>query len=208
MTESTRHRIENAALDSFADLGYHATTMRMLARTAEVQPATLYHWYPSKEALLLSIMRGFLEGLTREVVDAVEHHSSTVDRLAAAVRVHVIYHGLHRRAAFVTDTEVRALTGDGRARILSIRDSYEQLFLQLVRDGIDADALTCRAPKIATRAILLQCTGVAMWFRPSGPLSLADVADVHVELVLNSLLATARPSSPSGIAQPDQTPAT
>ncbi len=31
-------------------------------------------------------------------------------RLAAAVREHVVFHGIHRREAFVTDSEIRALT--------------------------------------------------------------------------------------------------
>ena len=39
----------------------------------------------------------------------------------------------------------------------------------------------------ATYAILLQCTGVALWFDPRGPLALEEVAELHVELVLGSL---------------------
>ena len=43
---------------------------------------------------------------------------------------------------------------------------------------------------VATYAILLQCTGVALWFDPSGPLKLEQVAELHVELVLGSLRAS------------------
>jgi hypothetical protein len=43
---------------------------------------------------------------------------------------------------------------------------------------------------VATYAILLQCTGVALWFDPSGPLTLKQVAELHVELVLGSLGAS------------------
>lgn len=184
---STRSRIENAALDVFAELGYHATSMRTLADAASVRPASLYHWYPNKEALLTSIMRHFLEGLSRELIASVEEHAAPAARLAAAVRAHVTYHGLHRRAAFVTDTEVRGLAGENRERILAMRDGYEQLFLQMIRDGVESGAFRARDPRVATRAILLQCTGVAVWFRPDGPLTLAEVAEIHVELVLNSL---------------------
>ncbi|MBK5232150.1 MAG: TetR family transcriptional regulator [Thermoleophilia bacterium] len=180
-------RIEGAALDLFADFGYHATSMRKLAGIADIQAGTLYHWYPNKEALLVSIMQKFLGGLTREVVSAVDEKVSASDRLAAAVRAHVIYHGLHRRAAFVTDTEVRALTGTDRLQILTTRDNYEQMFYQLIRDGMEQGTLDCRDPKIATLAVLLQCTGVAIWFDPAGSMSLSEIADVHVDLVLKSL---------------------
>lgn len=163
--------------------------MRKLAEEADVRASAVYHWYPNKEALLVSIMDDFLGGLNREVLTAIEQFSDPVQRLAAAVRVHVSYHGLHRRAAFVTDTEVRALTGEARNRILSVRDSYEKLFLLLISDGIESGQMSCRDPKTATRAILLECTGVAVWFRPEGGLSLAEVADIHVDLVLSSLNA-------------------
>ncbi|MBN8869747.1 MAG: TetR family transcriptional regulator [Solirubrobacterales bacterium] len=195
MTSHTRSRIKDAALNSFAEIGYHATSMRRLAEDAEVQASAVYHWYPNKEALLVSIMDDFLGGLNREVLTAVEQFSDPVDRFAAAVRVHVSYHGLHRRAAFVTDTEVRALTGPARDRVLSIRDNYEQLFYHLITDGIEAGQMSCRNPRIATLAILLECTGVAVWFRPEGDMSLAEIADIHVDIVLGSLNVTpaARP---------------
>jgi hypothetical protein len=43
---------------------------------------------------------------------------------------------------------------------------------------------------VATYAILLQCTGVALWFDPAGPMSIEEVAELHVELVLGGLQAS------------------
>ncbi|MEW5813262.1 MAG: TetR family transcriptional regulator [Actinomycetota bacterium] len=45
-------RILAAARDAFADTGYAGTTMRAIARAAEVDPALVYHYFGSKEALL------------------------------------------------------------------------------------------------------------------------------------------------------------
>jgi AcrR family transcriptional regulator len=184
---TTRDRIDAAAVEAFATIGYHATSMRRIAMDAGVQAASLYHWYPSKEELLVTLMRRFMDGITREVLAAVDEQSSPTRRLAAAVWTHVVYHGMHRRAAFVTDTELRALTGAHREEIMHIRDGYERVFLHLIRDGVQAGELHCRDPHIATLAILLQCTGVAVWYRPTGELTLQEIADIHVELVLTSL---------------------
>ena len=49
----TREAIHAAAIELFARLGYHATSMRAIAAAAGVQPAAIYHWYPSKEAILV-----------------------------------------------------------------------------------------------------------------------------------------------------------
>ncbi len=67
----TREAIHRAAVDLFAQLGYNATSMRALAATAEVQPAAIYHWYPSKEAILIRLQDDFMEQLTARVDAAV-----------------------------------------------------------------------------------------------------------------------------------------
>jgi AcrR family transcriptional regulator len=45
-------RILSAARDEFAQHGWAGTTMRAVARAADVDPALVYHYFGSKEALL------------------------------------------------------------------------------------------------------------------------------------------------------------
>ncbi len=184
---ATREAIHSAAIELFGQRGYHATSMRALASAARVQPAAIYHWYPSKEAILVQLQDDFMDQLTERVETAISGQDRPALKLAAAVREHVVFHGLHRMEAFVTDSEIRALSGDARAALIARRDAYERVFGDLIEAGIADGSLRCSHPHVATCAILLQCTGVALWFDPSGPLSLEQVADLHVELVLGSL---------------------
>jgi hypothetical protein len=110
--------------------------------------------------------------------------------LAAAVREHVVFHGIHRQEAFVTDSEIRALSDGPRGALIAKRDAYERIFGNEIRDGVADGSLHSSDPLVATYAILLQCTCVALWFDPDGPLELDRVADVHVELVLGSVGAS------------------
>jgi AcrR family transcriptional regulator len=183
----TRDAIHAAAVDLFARLGYHATSMRAIAAAAEIQPAAIYHWYPSKEAILVDLQDEFMARLTEKLVAAMERHDRPALKLAAAVREHVVFHGLHRREAFVTDSEIRALTEAPRRALIAQRDAYQEIFVGLIEDGVRDGSLRVSDARIATYAILLQCTGVALWFDPEGALDLDRVADLHVELVLGSL---------------------
>jgi AcrR family transcriptional regulator len=187
----TQEAIHQAALELFARLGYHATSMRAIAAQADVQPAAIYHWYASKEQILVRLQDDFMEQLTERVVGGMERQARPALKLAAAVREHVVFHGLNTRAAFVTDSEIRALTEAPRAALIAKRDDYQHMFSELIRDGIRDGTLRAPDVHVATYAILLQCTGVALWFDPSGPLSLDEVAELHVELVLGSLQAPA-----------------
>lgn len=186
----TRGAIDRAALDLFARRGYHATSMRAIASAAKVQPAAIYHWYPSKEAILVSLQDDFMDRLTDKVEAAMSRHERPALRLAAAVREHVHFHGIHRRAAFVTDSEIRALTPGPRRKLIARRDAYQEVFGAMIREGIADGTLRATHPNVATYAILLQCTGAALWFDPAGPLALEEVADAYVELVLGSLQAS------------------
>jgi AcrR family transcriptional regulator len=192
----TRDVIHAAAVDLFARLGYHATSMRAIAAAAAIQPAAIYHWYPSKEAILVDLQDEFMERLTDKLDAAMARQDGPALKLAAAVREHVVFHGLHRREAFVTDSEIRALTEDPRRALIAQRDAYQRIFIALIEGGVADGSLRTSDARVATYAILLQCTGVALWFDPEGPLELDRVADLHVELVLGSLGA-----SPELIAQ-------
>ncbi len=188
----TREAIHNAAIELFARLGYHATSMRAMAAAAEVQPAAIYHWYPNKEAILVRLQDDFMEQLTEKVVAAMDRQDRPALKLAAAVREHVVFHGVHRQEAFVTDSEIRALTEAPRLALIAKRDDYQAIFSEIIRDGIRDGSLRTSDAHVATYAILLQCTGVALWFDPEGPLKLEQVAELHIELVLGSLQAPAQ----------------
>jgi len=181
--------IDAAAVELFAQRGYHATTMREIAAAVEIQAAAIYHWYANKEAILVHLQDEFMERLTAAVVEAAERHERPALQLAAMVREHVVFHGLHARAAFVTDSEIRALTDEPRKRLIAQRDVYQARFAETIRDGVRDGSLRSSNARVATYAILLQCTGVALWFDPEGSLGLEEVAELHVELVLGSLQA-------------------
>jgi AcrR family transcriptional regulator len=187
---STREAIDRAAVDLFARLGYHATSMRALAAAAEIQPAAIYHWYSSKEAILVGLQDDFMEKLTERVETAMDEHKKPALRLAAAVREHVVFHGNHRQEAFATDSEIRALSPKPRRALIAKRDAYQDMFIREIEAGIGDGSLHSSDPRVAAYAILLQCTGVALWFDPAGELSLDRVADMHVELVLGSVGAS------------------
>jgi AcrR family transcriptional regulator len=186
----TRAAIHRAAVELFARRGYHATSMRAMASAARVQPAAIYHWYSSKEAILVQLQDDFMEQLTDKVEGAMARQGAPALKLAAAVREHVVFHGLYRAEAFVTDSEIRALRPGPRRALVAKRDAYQEIFRELIAAGVTDGSLHATDERVATYAILLECTGVALWFDPEGPLSLEQVAELHVELVLGSLQAT------------------
>jgi len=56
--EQTRRKIIAVAMDLFKKQGFDATTMEQIAEVADIAKATLYNYFPVKEAIL----NGFIQG--------------------------------------------------------------------------------------------------------------------------------------------------
>jgi TetR/AcrR family transcriptional repressor of nem operon len=68
----TRERILRTAFQLFHEQGYHATGVATIAREAGVNPGSLYHFFESKDALLLAVLDFALGYLGPAVMDPVE----------------------------------------------------------------------------------------------------------------------------------------
>jgi len=63
MAPSTRARLVEAALRLFAEKGYGSTSVADILKAAGVHSGSLYHVFPTKQALLLAVLDEYLEGI-------------------------------------------------------------------------------------------------------------------------------------------------
>lgn len=83
--EETRRRVHEAAMALFREKGFDATTMRDVAASAGMSLGAAYHYFPSKEALVMAYYTSIQDEHARQVREAVEAHVATKDRLSAAL---------------------------------------------------------------------------------------------------------------------------
>lgn len=119
VTPEAARKLLVAAVEAFAESGYHATTTRDIAGRAGMSPAALYIHYKTKEELLHRISRiGHDKAL--EILTAADAGGGTPsDRLADAVRSFVRWHAGRHDTAHVVQYEIDALSDDHRTEILS-----------------------------------------------------------------------------------------
>lgn len=72
----TRGRILQAAFQLFHEQGYHATGIATILRQAGVNSGSLYHYFPSKEALLIGVLEFALVLLRPAVMDPAERRTA------------------------------------------------------------------------------------------------------------------------------------
>src|SRR6266480_6359478 len=185
---SVRDKILAAAVQLFAEYGYHAATMRDIAQIAGIQAASIYYHYPSKQTLLVEIMETHMRKLNANLERIVSKPHEVQQRLYEAISNHILLHTTYKSEFFIIDTEIRALEGENRRKILDLRDHYEDLFQKLLAEGIEKGVLRRTDVKVSSYAIIAMCTEVAQWFRPSGRLSVQQVIEIYSEMVTEGLL--------------------
>ena len=187
---SVRDKVLAAAVHLFAEYGYHAATMRDIARIAGIQAASIYYHYASKQALLVEIMETYMRQLNANLEHILSKHNTVQQCLYEAISNHIRLHTTYKSEFFIIDTEIRALEGENRAKILALRDQYEDLIQRLLREGMEQGVLRQTDVKVSSYAIIAMCTEVAKWFRPAGRLSVQQVIEIYCQMVTDGLLLT------------------
>ncbi|ADW76411.1 MULTISPECIES: TetR/AcrR family transcriptional regulator [Rahnella] len=68
-TEARRDAIVDAAAELFQECGYERASMNELARRLGGSKATLYNYFPSKESLLVAVVKAYATGHLSDAVD-------------------------------------------------------------------------------------------------------------------------------------------
>lgn len=185
---SMRESILAAAVQLFATYGYHAAPLRDIARIAGIQAASIYHYYPNKQSLLVEIMETYMQRLNHGLEHILSAHTDPLRRLQEAIVHHISLHTNYKDEFFIIDTEIRALEGEQRTHILSLRDTYEALFQELISDGMQRDVFRASDVKVTSYAIIAMCTEVATWFKPGRRLTVQEVTNIYTQLIAQGLL--------------------
>ncbi|MET0235592.1 MAG: TetR/AcrR family transcriptional regulator [Kibdelosporangium sp.] len=157
-------RLMYAAVESFATVGYHATTTRDIATAAGMSPAALYVHFPSKAAVLFEISRSGHEQTLALVQELTSGAGAPVDRMRALVENFVEWHARRHTVARVVQYELDALPEREYAIVAALRRRIEQAVRSLIAEGARAGAFTVPDDKTAARAVLSLGIDVARWY--------------------------------------------
>lgn len=202
---NTGARVRQAAIELFAERGFHGTGIRDIATAADVTTSALYHYMSNKDDLLVAVMTETITPLRDAARDILESSPGASEALAAIVSQHVWVHASERIATLVTDTELRALSDSHRGPILALRDDYEGLWRRAVEAGVEAGEFEVDQARLAARALIQMSTGVSHWFSPSGRLKLDSLCEQYAQYAL-SLVGARRKRTPVTVASLDLQP--
>ncbi|MEV7058757.1 TetR/AcrR family transcriptional regulator [Streptomyces microflavus] len=193
VTPEAARRLLVAAVDAFAERGYHATTTRDIAGRAGMSPAALYIHYKTKEELLHRISKIGHDRALHLLQAEADGDGTAAERLAGAVRSFVRWHAERHTTARVVQYELDALGPEHRTEIVELRRRSDAVVRGIISEGVRAGEFDVPDIPGTTLAVLSLCIDVARWFNAQGSRTPDEVGALYADLVLRMVGASREP---------------
>lgn len=187
--EEKQRGILSSAAAVFADLGMDKASMAQIAAHSGVSKALLYHYYPSKDALIFDIIRTHLEELEMAVEAADRPDLPPSERLRELVRAVLDNYRHADNEHKVQLNGTSALTPDQLAELHAIERQVVRRFSSVIH-AVNP-SLNAERPLLmpVTMSLFGMMNWVYMWFKDGGAVTRQDYADVATTLILEGVKA-------------------
>lgn len=199
--DEQRDMIREQAAALFARHGYPSTSMNQVAQACALSKAALYHYYPDKYSLLLSIADGHVSRLV-----ALVQHEST-QRLQGEVRLRHMIGRIVKEYADAQDAhrvlteDVRFLNPEDREHVLDKERLVVRGFAEAVTQ-MRADMPSAHLSKPLTMLLFGMINWMFTWMKPSGELDHAAMGPIVADLFLGGISAVKLPDQDRAVQLP------
>ena len=170
-SDDTRGNLLQAALRLFGERGYHATSLQDVIDAAGCSKGAFYHYFDSKEDLLLLFHDSFIDHLLEFAEAKAEEPGDPLERLEAILRHHLESMSAFHDHMAVFHNEARFLTREKFRLVQVKRDRYEAAVRGLVEAAVAGGRLRADLDaRLFSLALLGVFNWAFRWYRPDGPL--------------------------------------
>lgn len=162
-SDNRKPEILDTAADLFSKRGYHAVSMRDIAKATGMLPGSLYYHFSSKENLLYAVYERGVNVIAAQVDAAVACQDDPWDKIEAACSTHLeelLGHNAYAQVVTrILPQDVESIHED----LSKLRHSYEERFKVLIADlGLSDDV-----DQMYMRLLLLGALNSTLsWYHP------------------------------------------
>ncbi|GAA5541935.1 TetR/AcrR family transcriptional regulator [Ochrobactrum soli] len=183
--------ILETAAQCFMEQGFSTTSIDDVARRMGSTKGRIYHYYSSKTDLFFDVHREGMERLFKAVEPVMTLNGSGLYRLEEMLTAHalammnnvafeaVVVQGVHMHKLAATTPDQRRTLNE----LISIRRRFEDLFKQVIREGIEDGSIRHVDVSIAAKAVLGAINWLSIWYQPRSVDTDADRIALAKEIV-------------------------
>lgn len=183
-----KQSIIEAAQRLFSEKGYIGVSVRELADAVGLETSSIYSHFEAKEDILWDIALHCASDFNKTIKPIFDSELNTKSKLKEMIVAHVNVTLENRQAAAVFVSEWRHLTEPRRSNYSYMRNTYEQMFREVIADGVKENLLRQIDEKFAALTILSALNWTYQWYNPERESSPIEIGDALSELLLNGLV--------------------
>jgi AcrR family transcriptional regulator len=201
-----KQKIIDTAIEVFHEKGYRAATLEDVAKMLGLTKAALYHYVSSKEELLSIIYIQAIDSFFAHAFEIAGRDLTPPEKLRLLIHDHVeriITDNLAMFAVFFSE-ENQLPDADFR-KIRKEQRKYNQVFKQIIEEGIDQGFFRPVDPSLHVNAILGMLNWLYRWYKPgTGRQTPDEIANHFVDLIENGYLKlqTESKQAPKAVTEP------
>jgi AcrR family transcriptional regulator len=178
----------SAAADAFNAVGYHAATVRDIARRAGLSVAGIYHHHAGKQEMLVALLTSTMDELMwRNAAAREAGGDDPVARFRNQVETLTLSHIYWQQQTAIGTTEMRSLEPANRRKIVGMRAKLQSHLQSDVDLAVRRGTFRTAHPVQAARAVVGMCLQSGHWYTAAGALTPEQVAANIVEVALDAV---------------------
>lgn len=189
--DGTREALLKSALALFEQLGYDATSVQQIVDDAGRTKGAFYHHFESKEDLLRDLHDEFID-YQLEKAHAVIANELPPDEMLRQLVTDVLMEPLsiYKSEITVFLHEHRFLSEEAFAAIKTKRDEFENIFVDVIKQGMDAGVFKpVGPPRLVAFGVIGMCAWSYTWMEPKGKVSPREIGDTYGQILVEGLAA-------------------
>lgn len=186
-----RRLILDRSAEVFAAKGVTATTIRELGAACGVQSGALYHYFPSKEAIVTELIREYVTDLAERCRVVVARDLAPIPRLRALAEVALTIGADYPEATVIWQRESDYM----RARLVEagfapLADSMIEAWRIAVSDGVAGGDLRRDLDPVAVQELLQDAVWhTGRWNTGERARTASELADLVIEIFVEGMRA-------------------
>ena len=189
LESATKDRLLQAAMDVFADRGYHGATVDDIVAASETSKGAFYHYFPSKQGVFLRLLDQLADLVESGVETAIERQQGALGKVEAALRVVLEVTSERRDLARILLIEAAALGPEFEQSRVGIHRRFATLIRRHLDRAVADGDIPPQDTALASAAWIGAINEVITQALASGGDLLAGVASLRM-LLLRSIGAT------------------
>lgn len=181
--------VRQAAVKSFARVGYRASSIRELAESAGLTKGAVMYHVGYKDKLLQDVVTSVMEDGIAVLTRASDLEGTAPERFARVMGAHLAFLADRIDDIAVANENLHYLDSSARNRVLKLRAKWTSVVETVIDDGVAEACFATDNAFVLRHFVVGMLNATYRWYRPDGRITPAALAETYARTILYGVAA-------------------